>query len=129
MDSSAYAAHSSGGGIAGLFVLLIELAFAAAIIAGWWKMFEKAGEPGWAAIIPIYNTIIFIRLAGKPIWWVILCLIPCVNIVVFILLSIEVAKAFGKDTGFGVGLGLLPFIFAPLLGFSDATYNGTKTPM
>lgn len=93
-----------------------------------WKAFEKAGKPGWGAIIPIYNLILMLEIAGKPLWWIILYLIPIVNIVIGILVSIEIAQKFGKDSGFGIGLALLGFIFWPILGFGDATYQGTPEP-
>jgi Family of unknown function (DUF5684) len=107
----------------GFIMTLIYLAIIVVIIAGLWKVFEKAGKPGWAAIVPIYNLVVLLEIAGKPIWWIVLFLIPLVNFVVAILVSIEIAKAFGKDTLYGVGLALLGFIFYPLLGFSDATYT------
>ena len=86
--------------------------------------FEKAGKPGWGAIVPIYNIVILLEIAGKPIWWFILFFIPFVNFIVVILISIEVAKNFGKGTGFGLGLAFLGFIFYPILGFGDAKYQG-----
>lgn len=97
-------------------------------IAGMWKTFEKAGEPGWAAIIPIYNTIILLKIAGRPIWWILLFLVPLVNLIIIILVSIDVAKRFNKGAGFGIGLALLPFIFYPVLGFGDARYTGSPVP-
>ncbi|HEV8604654.1 MAG TPA: DUF5684 domain-containing protein [Tepidisphaeraceae bacterium] len=102
--------------------ILIQLAIIVLIVAGLWKTFEKAGHPGWAAIIPIYNLYILCKIAGRPGWWVILFLIPFVNLVIAILVGIDVAKNFGKGAGFGVGLALLGFIFYPILGFSDARY-------
>ena len=111
--------------IVAIFVLLIELGIFAAIIAGAWKVFAKAGQPGWGAIVPIYNTYLMTtQILGKPILWFILCFIPLVNIVIGILLAVELAKAFGKSTGFAVGLILLGPIFVPILGFGDATYQG-----
>jgi hypothetical protein len=110
----------------GLFFLLIELAIIVFIIAGIWKVFVKAGKPGWAAIIPIYNFIVLLEIAGKPLWWVILMFIPLVNLIILILVSIEVAKKFSKGAGFGIGLALLGFIFYPILGFGDAQYQGAK---
>jgi hypothetical protein len=107
---------------------VIQLVLVIALLAGLWKTFEKAGKPGWAAIVPIYNGIVLLQIAGKPIWWIILMLIPCVNIVIAILVGIEVAKNFGKGTGFGLGLGLLSFIFYPILGFGDARYQPTQAP-
>ena len=112
--------------IIGLLFLAFELAIIIAVIAGLWKTFVKAGKPGWAAIIPIYNVIVMLQIAGKPIWWLILFLIPIVNIVMCILVGIAVAKAFGKSTGFGIGLALLGPIFYPILGFGEAQYQGAK---
>lgn len=110
----------------GLIGGLIYLAIFVLIIAGFWKTFVKAGKPGWAAIIPIYNIIVLLEIAGRPIWWIILFFIPIVSLVMVIIVGIDVAKAFGKGTGFGVGLGLLGFIFYPILGFGDATYRGPQ---
>jgi hypothetical protein len=109
-----------------LLVFVIELVIIVAIIAGIWKVFVKAGKPGWAAIIPIYNLIVLLQIAGKPLWWIILFFIPLVNIIMAILVGIAVAKNFGKSDAFGVGLGLLGFIFYPILGFGDAEYQGAK---
>lgn len=96
------------------------------ILASLWKVFTKAGKPGWGCIVPIYNVILLLEIAGKPLWWVILLFIPLVSIVVAILVSIEVGKAFGKSTAFGLGLALLPFVFYPMLGFGSAQYQGAK---
>jgi len=87
--------------------------------------FTKAGKPGWASIIPIYNAIVLLEIAGKPIWWIVLLFIPLVNFIVIIIVVIDLAKNFGKGTGFGLGLAFLPFIFYPILGFGDAKYRGT----
>ena len=82
--------------------------------------------PGWGAIIPIYNIYLMCKVAGKPGWWVLLYLIPCVNLIIGLIVSIDFAKNFGKGTGFGLGLAFLGFIFFPILGFSDARYLGVK---
>jgi len=95
-------------------------------IAGMWKAFEKAGKPGWAAIIPIYNTIVMLEIADRPLWWILLLFIPIVNIVIAIIVSIDIAKGFGQGAGFGVGLALLGFIFWPILGFGNAQYVGVE---
>src|SRR3954466_7738393 len=108
----------------GLLFLAFELVIIVAIIAGFWKVFIKAGKPGWAAIVPIYNVIVLLQVAGKPLWWVVLFFIPIVNIIMCILVGIAVAKSFGKSDLFGVGLGLLGFVFYPILGFGDAQYQG-----
>ena len=97
------------------------------IIAAWWKIFSKAGQPGWAAIIPIYNWIVWCKIVGRPAWWVLLLLI-CFPIF-FIILSIDLAKSFGKGVGFAIGLILVSIIFFPILGFGSATYQGpSATP-
>jgi hypothetical protein len=97
------------------------------MIAAWWKIFSKAGQPGWAAIIPIYNWIVWCKIVGRPAWWVLLLLI-CFPIF-FIILLIDLAKSFGKGVGFAIGLILVSIIFFPILGFGSATYQGpSATP-
>jgi hypothetical protein len=110
-----------------LIILLFQLATVVLILASLWGLFTKAGKPGWAAIIPIYNVIVLLEICGKPIWWVILFLIPCINIVVAVLIFIDLAKSFGKSPAFGIGLWLLGFIFFPILAFGDAKYIGPPT--
>ncbi len=114
----------AGGGIAAVVILLIELALIVLFVAGMWKVFVKAGQPGWAAIIPIVNMYFLCKVAGRPGWWVLLMFIPIVSLVIFIILSIDVAKSFGKGIGFALGLIFLGFIFYPILGFGDAEYVG-----
>jgi hypothetical protein len=116
-----------GAGI-GCCFMVVWLAVLVVVIAGMWKVFVKARQPGWAAIIPIFNLYILCLMAGKPPWWIILFFIPLVNIVVAILLCIELAKYFGKGVGFALGLAILPFIFYPILGFGSATYSGPAKP-
>jgi len=116
-----------GGGIiaalfGGAFFLVFLLVFVI-VAAGMWKMFEKAGEPGWAALVPIYNLVVLVKIAGKEVWWVVLMLVPCVNFVAAVMVCIDIARKFGKDTVYGVGLAFLPFIFFPMLGFGAAQYN------
>jgi hypothetical protein len=117
------AAVNAAAAMAGLIVSLIQLGVAILVIAGLWKTFSKAGQPGWAAIIPIYNIIVLLQVAGRPIWWILLFLIPCVNFIFLFIISLDVAKNFGKGAGFGIGLALLGFIFYPILGFGDAKYQ------
>lgn len=113
--------RQSGGG--GAFGLIIELVLIALFVVGMWKTFVKAGKPGWASLIPIYNLVVLLEIAGRPLWWIILYIIPIVNIIIAIVVGVDVAKNFGKGTGFGVGLAILGFIFYPILGFSDAVYR------
>jgi hypothetical protein len=102
--------------------LLIALAFVGLVIAGFWKVFTKAGRPGWAALIPIYNIYTVCKIAGRPGWWCLLYAIPVVSLVIGIIVAIDLAKAFGKGAGFGIGLAFLAPIFYPVLGFGDAVY-------
>lgn len=99
-------------------------AFIILIVAAMWKVFTKAGKPGWAAIVPIYNVIVMLEIAGKPTWWILLFLVPLANLIVMIITIVEIAKRFGKGGGFAVGLILLGFIFWPILGFGSAKYQG-----
>jgi hypothetical protein len=121
---------SGGSVLAAIAIpLLIILALCVVAIAGMWKVFTKAGQPGWACIVPIYNIIVMIEIAGKPLWWIALFFIPFVNFVPAIFIPIEIANHFGKGAGFGVGLIFLPFIFYPILGFGDAQYmHGSFMP-
>lgn len=105
-------------------VVVIQLAILLLLIVSMWKVFVKAGKPGWASIVPFYNAFVLIDIAGKPAWWVILLFIPVVGLIALILVFIEVAKRFGKSSLFGIGLALLPFIFYPILAFGDAKYQG-----
>lgn len=116
------AMQSSGFG----FIGVIYLAIIVLMIASLWKIFMKAGKPGWACLIPIYNIIVLLEICGKPMWWIVLMLIPFVNIIVMILLTVSLAKSFGKDTVFAIGLVLLGFVFYPILAFGDAKYVGAQ---
>jgi hypothetical protein len=113
-----------------VLLFIIGVAFLVFMIVSMWKVFEKAGEPGWACIVPIYNYLIMAKIAEKPMWWGALCLIPYANIVFIIWIWNRIVKRFGKTEGFTVGVILLGFIFIPILAFSDAQYksqDGTGT--
>lgn len=112
--------NGSGGPIAMLVWLLVIIA----VLAGVWKTFTKAGQPGILSIIPFVNIYIMLKIAGRPGWWLILFLIPLVNLIIGIIMYIDLAKSFGKGAGFGLGLLFLGFIFFPILGFGSATYQG-----
>ena len=104
--------------------IIICLVFVVIAIAGMWKAFEKAGQPGWGSIIPVYNSYLMLKIGGKPGWWLLLFLIPGVNIIFAIWTINMISKSFGKDEGFTIGLLLLGFIFWPILGFGEAVYQG-----
>lgn len=123
-DSGYEAAGGAAGAVIGLVMMVVYLAIMVLIIAGVWKVFVKAGKPGWACLIPIYNVIVLLEIAGKELWWIILLFIPLVNFVVLILVTIALAEKFGKGAGFGLGLAFLPMVFYPILGFGDARYQG-----
>lgn len=97
-------------------------------IAALWKLFSMAGKPGWACLIPIYNIIVYFQVAGKPAWWILLLLIPGVNVVIKIIVDLDFARAFNKSTAFAIGIILLPVIFLPVLAFSQETKYVGVTP-
>lgn len=108
-------------------MIIIGLAAAVIEIVALWYVFVKAGEPGWAVLIPIYNFLIMIKIAGKPWWFIFLMLLPIVNIVIAIMILHGISKGFGKDAGFTVGLLFLSCIFFPILGFGKSQYTGDKS--
>ncbi|WP_205712207.1 DUF5684 domain-containing protein [Euzebya rosea] len=133
-------AQSSDAAAAGIIIVavVIGLAILGFMIATFWKIFEKAGEDGWKAIIPIYNQVVILQIIGRPMWWIaffVAQLVPILNLIAWIpalvfsvIMMIDLAKSFGKDTGFGVGLAFLPFVFGPILAFGDARYLGPAGP-
>ena len=123
---SGYQSASSMGTGFGIAYLVFLLVFYALIVVANWKIFTKAGKPGWASIIPFYNLYVLFEIAGMNGWLFLLLCLPIVNIVMLILLYINLAKAFGKGTGFILGLIFLPNIFTLILGFGSAQYQGTQ---
>ena len=109
---------------AGAVVIVVYLAVIVIEIAALWQIFEKAGQPGWAAIIPIYNAYVLLKIVGRPVWWLLLFFIPLVNVIVEIVVANDLSKSFGRGVGFTVGLVLLGPIFIPILGFGSARYTG-----
>lgn len=109
---------------ADLLGALILLALVVLVIASLWVIFTKAGQPGWASLIPVYNLYVMLQIVGKPAWWLFLFLIPVINLIPSILLNFDLARSFRKGPGFALGLIFLPMIFLPILAFSDATYAG-----
>jgi len=103
--------------------MVIYFALIAFMIVTMWKIFTKAGKPGWASLIPFYNIFVMLEIAGKPGWWFILFLIPFVNFVIIILMYAGMATNFGKGGGYVVGMILLPIIFFPMLAFGSAEYK------
>lgn len=110
----------------GIPVLMFFLAIWVFGIICVWKVYEKASKPGWASIVPIYNFIVLLEIAELPIWWVILMLIPGVNIVIFIIALNGLSRNFGQGAGFTVGLVLLPYIFWAILAFGNYQFQGDQ---
>ena len=113
-------------GVSAFFTSSVVFIVTILVIVGRWKMYEKADEPGWGSLIPLYSEYILFKIAwGNGILFL-LMLVPIVNMVVAVILAIKLSKAFGMGTGFAIGLLLLPGIFYPILGFSDAVYGGPE---
>ena len=138
MDTYSYDVNDGALGALFAVYLIVMIAIYVVTVVGLWKMYVKAGRPGWAAIIPIYNWWVWVEMIGRPRWWfwalvasVLLSWIPVVGVILGILMFVlylmgclDMAKAFGRGAGTGIGLWLVPFVFAPILGFGDAQYLG-----
>jgi hypothetical protein len=127
-DSDFSVSYSASGHVPG-WVWVLDAAIALLMIIAMWKVFTKAGWPGWASLIPFYNVYVLIKIAGRPGWWFFLLLIPVVNLIIIIVLCVDIAKNFGKGVGFALGLVFLPFIFYPILAFGSAQYQGGAATM
>ncbi len=109
--------------LASLFVIALVVL----MIASMWKIFEKAGKPGWACIVPIYSQLVLLEIVKKPWWWILLMIIPYVGMIWGIWSINLLVKKFGKTEGFTVGCVFLPFVFFPILAFGDNEFQGEKT--
>ena len=107
-----------------IYVHLIFLAICLLFIVIHWIIFERAGRAGWKSLIPFYNTYVLMEIAGRPGWWMFLLLVPLVNIAIYFLAMLSLAKKFGRSELFGVGIAILPIIFLPMLAFGDSRYEG-----
>ncbi len=115
----------AAAGLMGTGMMLFIVAVSIVCIAAFWKVFVKAGQPGWAAIIPIYNVYIMLKIIGRPAWWLVLMFIPIANVVVALIIAMDMAKSFGQSAAFGI---VLLFFFSVIgyliLGFGNAQYVG-----
>lgn len=120
------AQSSSDDGATGavIFVVAASIAFWVVVVVATWKVFTKAGEAGWKSLIPIWNTIVTLRIVGRPWWWILLFLIPLVNVVIALLVLLDLSRSFGHGVGFALGLVFLSPIFLVVLGFGDSRYVG-----
>ena len=123
---SGYQTASSMGTGFGIAYLILVIALYVLLIIADWKIFTKAGKPGWASLIPFYNLYVLFEIVGMNGWLFLLLCIPFVNIVMIIILLVKLAKAFGKGVGFTLGLIFLPNIFTLILGFGSAQYIGPQ---
>ena len=115
--------YSTNGGSSGLLFLWFVVAYVLYALA-YFGIFKKAGKPTWAAFVPIYNVIVLLEVVGRPVWWILLFLIPIVNLVIFIIVMNDLSKSFGHGVGFTIGLIFLSWIFMMILGFGSSQYGG-----
>jgi hypothetical protein len=111
-----------------LCVMGCAFLFTIPMLIGWWRINVKAGKPGWACLIPIYNIVVLIEIAEKPMWWIAMLFVPIANLVFTIMIWMAVAQRFGRSEAFGLGLAFLGVIFIPILGFGSAQYTPSRTP-
>jgi hypothetical protein len=124
LQTSVVPIQSSDGG--GLAVLLFQLLLIVLQLAGMWAVFAKADRPGWAALVPIYNLYVMLRIGENAWWWLLVLIVPIVNIYALYKIHAGVARAFGRGIGFGLGLAFLGVVFFPILGFGDYRYRGAS---
>lgn len=123
-SAESYGEYPAGSASAGPFLVIFILAVLALVVlqlAAMYKVFERAGKPGWTAIVPIYNTWVLAELVGKPGWFGIVAAVPLFGLAFWIIIHLDISKYFGKGTSFGIGLAFLPFIFFPIMAFSRDT--------
>jgi hypothetical protein len=108
-------------------MLVLMGAVALVYLVATWKLFSKAGRPGWASLIPIYNTVVLCQICGRSGWLTLPLMIPGVNIIVSIILTVDLARVFGRGTGFMLGLIFLGPIFFPILAFGSSRYVGRQS--
>jgi hypothetical protein len=119
-QTTTYSTSGTSGGLVFLWVVVAYVLYALA----YFGIFKKAGKPTWAAFVPIYNIIVLLEVVGRPIWWIVLLLIPLVNIIIIIIVFNDLSKSFGHGVGFTVGLIFLSWIFMLILGFGSSQYRG-----
>jgi len=114
------------GGAAATVILLFQLALVGVQVAGMWTVFEKANHAGWKAIVPIYNLYVMLQIGENRWWWLLLLVVPVVNLYAVYKIHAGVARSFGRGIGFGLGLAFLGILFFPLMGFGDYQYRNSS---
>lgn len=112
------ATYAAIGQVSTIFYIVIVFL----MIVSMWKIFVKAGKAGWASLVPIYNTIVMLEIVKLPVWYILLMFVPIVNVIIGVVVMAKMAKAFGKGTGFVLGMLFLPLIFYPILAFDKSEY-------
>lgn len=107
-----------------MLLLVVELIAAAMSIMVMWTIYVRAGQPGWASIVPVYNMVVLMNIAGRPAWWFVLMLIPVVNFIIWFMVCMDLAVAFDRGIPFAAGLFFVPFIFFPIMAFGEPDYVG-----
>ncbi|HEY0581217.1 MAG TPA: DUF5684 domain-containing protein [Chloroflexota bacterium] len=108
------------------FSTLVSVGLTVVLIVASWRIFAKAGRPGWMSLIPIYNVVQMLHITGRSGWWLLGMFVPFLNLFVAIRLVFDLAASFGRGVGFGFGLLFLSPVFLPLLGFGNAQYVGRR---
>ncbi|MEZ3143287.1 DUF5684 domain-containing protein [Halobaculum sp. MBLA0143] len=106
-------------------ILLIELALFLSQLVGTWVVFTEADEPGWKALVPLYNFYTMLEIGNNAWWWLFLLAFPVVNLYAAYKIHAGVARAFGRGVPFALGLTFLGFFFFPVLAFGDYRYRGS----
>jgi hypothetical protein len=122
MDSAANASSPGPGFVIALMAVVVLM------IASMWRIFSKAGAPGWKALIPVYGAVVFQRIVGRPGWWALLMFVPVVNVLISLVECFDLARVYGKGAGYAIGLILLGPIFFMALAFGSAVYEGPNRP-
>ena len=123
--TSSAGSYSAGSASVLVVFALVFVLLGILFLVGAWKMYKKAGKPGWAAIVPIYNVLVLCEIIGRPWWWLVLMFVPFISLIVSAIMAIDQAKAFGKSTAFGiVAMWLFPVVGTLMLGFGSAQYVG-----
>ncbi len=121
-QQSGSSADPTGALIGSVFSIVVPIF----MIVAMWKLIAKAGRPGWASIVPIYNFVVMMQITGKSAWWILGMFVPFLNLYVYCRMMVNMAQVFGRGVGFGIGNIFLPFIFLPILAFGGATYQNPK---
>lgn len=123
-SSSADAAAAAGAASFLLVFWLIWLVATVVMVVALWKLFTKAGKPGWAAIVPIYNVAVMLEISGRPVWWLVLFLVPIFGTWIGIVMMLDFVRSYGKSMGFGVVSVFFPYVTLPIMAFDKSKYVG-----